>query len=160
MFIFPALTRTLTTLYSTTLLSLLTAIQLTLLARSKYIQSVVQLERDERMQATLEAELSLSNMLLGSNTLERLLAGDMSGILDGGEAGDETTFEPIDQEIEVRFLMMSWWILHVGWKDVGERVRRGVEEVFSGCVFHLSSLGVIINLVPNQGFLEKQTRSN
>ena len=83
------------------------------------------------MQATLEAELNLSNMLLGSNNLERLLTGDMSGIL-GGEAGDETTFDPIDQEIEVRFLTMSWWILHVGWKDVGERVRRGVEEVFNG----------------------------
>ena len=87
------------------------------------------------MQATLEAELSLSNMLLGSSNLERLLTGDMSGILDDGEAGDETTPEPIDQEIEVRFLTMSWWILHVGWKDVGERVRRGVEEVFNGWVF-------------------------
>ena len=103
------------------------------------------------MQATLEAELNLSNMLLGSNNLERLLTGDMSGIL-GGEAGDETTFDPIDQEIEVRFLTMSWWILHVGWKDVGERVRRGVEEVFNGWVFNLSPHGVMTNPCAKLGF--------
>ena len=41
---------------------------------------------------------------------------------------------PSSEETERKYLTLSWWILHVGWKDVGERVRRGVEEVFEGCV--------------------------
>jgi len=40
--------------------------------------------------------------------------------------------EDISEELETKYLSLSWWILHVGWKDVGERVRRGVEEVFDG----------------------------
>jgi peroxin-3 len=40
--------------------------------------------------------------------------------------------EGVDAETERKFLTLSWWILNVGWKDVGERVRRGVEEVFEG----------------------------
>ncbi|GLB45164.1 putative peroxin-3 [Lyophyllum shimeji] len=125
-------TRTLTTLYSTTLLSLLTTIQLTLLARSKYIHSVLQLEREERMQDRLEDELSLSNILMKSGKgLEELLAGDMSAVLDDDE-DQPAEAEYISEEVESRFLTLSWWILHVGWKDVGERVRRGVEEAFEG----------------------------
>ena len=38
--------------------------------------------------------------------------------------------ENVSEETERKFLTLSWWTLHVGWKDVGERVRRGVEEVF------------------------------
>ncbi|KAF8068610.1 Peroxin-3 [Lyophyllum atratum] len=124
-------TRTLTTLYSTTLLALLTTIQLTLLARTKYVQSVLQMEREERMQDRLEDELSLSNILMNSGKgLEDLLAGDMSALLGDEEPGVEGG--EISEEVESRFLTMSWWILHVGWKDVGERVRRGVEEAFEG----------------------------
>ena len=40
--------------------------------------------------------------------------------------------EGVDAETERKYLTLSWWILNVGWKDVGERVRRGVEEVFEG----------------------------
>ena len=40
--------------------------------------------------------------------------------------------ENVSEETERKYLTLSWWILHVGWKDVGERVRRGVEEVFEG----------------------------
>jgi hypothetical protein len=42
--------------------------------------------------------------------------------------------EVITEEVEIKYLTLSWWILHVGWKDVGERVRKGVEEVFEGSV--------------------------
>ncbi|KAF8876836.1 Peroxin-3-domain-containing protein [Infundibulicybe gibba] len=125
-------TRTLTTLYSMTLLSLFTTIQLTLLARLKYINSVIQIDRDERIRETMEAELSMSNLLTGGGQrLQDLMAGNLSGLLDDdGEGiphGDD-----LDEEVENKFLTMSWWILHVGWKDVAERVRRGVEEVFEG----------------------------
>lgn len=126
-----AFTRTLTTLYSTTLLSLFTVIQLTLLARSKYVQSVVLKERDERIREKFEAEFSLTNIMLGRGRgLEELLSGDMNALLEDGEE----PVEGISEEVESKFLTMSWWMLHVGWKDIGERVRRGVEEVFDGYV--------------------------
>jgi peroxin-3 len=38
----------------------------------------------------------------------------------------------VTPETEMKFLTLSWWVLYVGWKDVGERVRKSVEEVFEG----------------------------
>ena len=60
------------------------------------------------------------------------MTGDISSILDGTEEAREADF--INEESEGKYLTLSWWLLHVGWKDVGERVRRGVEEVFYGYV--------------------------
>ena len=123
--LFAAFTRTLTTLYSTTLLTLLTTVQLTILAHTKYVHSVLQQERSERLRERLAAELTMSNILLGGGrALEDLMAGtEMEG--EGEEGG-------VSEEVEGKYLTRSWWLLHVGWKDVGERVRRGVEEVFDG----------------------------
>lgn len=50
----------------------------------------------------------------------------------GWEGNDEDA-EGEEDVASAKYLTMTWWIMHVGWKDVGERVRRGVEEVFSGC---------------------------
>ncbi|KAJ7121290.1 Peroxin-3 [Mycena crocata] len=131
-------TRTLTTVYTTTLLALLTTVQLTLLARGRYVRSVVQLEKQQRRQHALTPDLT---MLLG---LSMGFGGGMDALLgdDADEEGDyaagfgwEDNDEDAEEEEEVasaKYLTMTWWILHVGWKDVGERVRRGVEEVFSG----------------------------
>lgn len=38
----------------------------------------------------------------------------------------------MSDETERKYLTLSWWLLNVGWKDVGERVRSAVEVVFSG----------------------------
>ena len=57
----------------------------------------------------------------------------MSGdILSGSDDAGEVDF--INEESASKYLTLSWWLLNVGWKDVGERVRRGVEEVFYGYV--------------------------
>jgi hypothetical protein len=135
-----AFTRVLTTLYSTTLLSLLTVLQLTLLARAKYIHSIVQLERDERLRERLEAQFTLGNMLFGSHAgLQEFLE---EGGIDGEAEARVEGGEPMSEEVESRFLTMSWWILHVGWKGVGERVRRGVEEAFDGLVSLLQPFNI------------------
>lgn len=86
------------------------------------------------MRDKFEAEFSLTNIMLGRGRgLEELLSGDMNALLEDGEEA----VEGISEEAESKFLTMSWWMLHVGWKDIGERVRRGVEEVFDGYVpFH------------------------
>ena len=118
-------------LYSTTLLSLLAVLQLTLLAQAKYIHSIVQLERDERLRERLEAQFTLGSMLFGSRVgLQEFPEGGINGEAEARVEGGE----PMSEEVESRFLTMSWWILHVGWKGVGERVWGGVEEAFDGLV--------------------------
>lgn len=115
-----AFTRTLTIIYSTTLLSLFTHVQLNILGRSKYLQSIIQLAHEENMREQWKDSLSLVSLL-------------WSGNLEGASLEEELQeIESVDEEAERKFLTLSWWILHVGWKDVGERVRRGVEEVFEG----------------------------
>ncbi|KAJ7680779.1 Peroxin-3 [Mycena polygramma] len=131
-------TRTLTTVYTVTLLTLLTTVQLTLLARGRYVRSVVQLEKQQRRQPLVPDLSMLLGMGLGFGSGMDALLGD-----DAEEEGDfaagfgwpEHAEEDAEEEEEVaaaKYLTMTWWILHVGWKDVGERVRRGVEEVFNG----------------------------
>ncbi|TCD60706.1 peroxin [Steccherinum ochraceum] len=112
-------TRTLTTLYSMTLLSLFTHIQLSILGRHKYVQSVLQQARDEQMHETVQDSFSITQLIGGGPSLDSCWVDD-----------DLQDVEAISEETERKFLTLSWWILHVGWKDVGERVRRGVEEVF------------------------------
>ncbi|KAF7315851.1 hypothetical protein MIND_00101600 [Mycena indigotica] len=127
-------TRTLTTMYTTTLLSLLTVIQLTLLARNRYVRSVVELEKQQRLQHSFMPDLSMIIGLVGG--MESLM-GAIPGMEEEGDhaAGFKLPTEDNEEEDEIasaKYLTLTWWILHVGWKDVGERVRRGVEEVFSG----------------------------
>jgi peroxin-3 len=124
-----AVTRTLTVLYSITLLTLFTNIQLSLLGRYKYIQSVIQFEREEEARSRRQYELSLPS-ILSPSPVDSTRLHDIEASLTGSEEG--IWREGIDAETERKFLTLSWWILNVGWKDVGERVRRGVEEVFEG----------------------------
>ncbi|KAI0089446.1 Peroxin-3 [Irpex rosettiformis] len=112
-------TRTLTVLYSLTLLSLFTHVQLNILGRHKYIQSVIQLARDELEREHMAESLSISSLFF-------------RGGLEKPSESDLLPLEPIKEETERKYLTLSWWILYVGWKDVGERVRRAVEEVFEG----------------------------
>lgn len=102
-------------MYSIVLLSLFTHIQLSILGRSKYIQSVLEQEEEEQIMDAMS--LDVSALLLG---------------MWGSQNDEDTvqTVEPIDEETEQKYLTLSWWICNIGWKDVGERVRRGVEEVF------------------------------
>ena len=60
-----AFTRTLTTLYTMTLLSLLIHIQVNLLGRLKYVHSVIALAHHERAREVKKDSLSVQNLLLG-----------------------------------------------------------------------------------------------
>ena len=92
----------------------------------------MQLERDEDARLRRQYSLSLSSILFPS--LADLTRSDDVEALLGQQTGFEEGIwrEGVDAETERKFLTLSWWILNVGWKDVGERVRRGVEEVFEG----------------------------
>ena len=125
-------------MYSTTLLSLLTTLQLTLLARSKYVSSVLQLEREERFRERLQSEFSISNILLGSGKgFESLMAGEISSILNGSDDAGEADF--INEESESKYLTLSWWLLHVGGKD---------RERGSGYVYFCTTVYLLISTFP------------
>jgi peroxin-3 len=147
-------TRTLTVLYSITLLTIFTNIQLSLLGRYKYIQSVIQLERDEDARSRRQYELSLSSVLFPS-LVDSAHSRDIEALFDQQTGLEEGIWrEGVDAETERKYLMLSWWILNVGWKDVGERVRRGVEEVFEGYVFCSRYPELVYDAV--QGIIEEQ----
>jgi peroxin-3 len=116
-------TRALTVIYAITLLCLQTHVQLNLLGRAKYLQSVRTLEREERAKEGLG---------LG----EMLFFGGRTTQLEDDEEKRESSdgWEGVDEDIERKYLTVSWWLLHIGWRELSERVRVAVEEVFDGCV--------------------------
>lgn len=129
-------TRTLTVMYSTALLSLFTHIQLSLLGRYKYVHSVVELSQDEDAQ---DFEASIASLFFTPPADQ-----DMEALWDEKNEWEEDSIwrDGVDEETERKYLTLSWWILNIGWKDVAERVRRGVEEVFEG-VSLKNKLGIV-----------------
>ncbi|KAK3819672.1 MAG: Peroxin-3 [Benniella sp.] len=99
-------TRTITALYSLTLLTLLTQIQLNLLGRFTYVSSVV----------------ALTNTTDASYRIESPSAkGSLS-----------STNGQLDFQTEKKYLTFSYWLLHEGWRRWNERVREVVESVVGG----------------------------
>ncbi|GJJ14659.1 hypothetical protein Clacol_008925 [Clathrus columnatus] len=122
-------TRTLTILYSTTLLSLLTHIQLNLLGRYKYVQSVLEMEREQKLKERQSLQATLTNLfwnaanISNSSSSTSLLneeIGSALGLFGNGQTG----------HTERKYLTLSWWLLNVGWREVGDRVRVAVEAIF------------------------------
>lgn len=99
-----SITRSFTLLYTLSLLTLLTRIQLNLLGRRNYLSSVVSLASHSPQDPTI----SLENR------------DD-----DGAEQSWGNDFET-----NRKFLTFSWWLLHRGWRDVKERVEAAVKTVF------------------------------
>ncbi|KAH9872917.1 hypothetical protein J1614_005312 [Plenodomus biglobosus] len=101
-----SITRAFTLIYTISLLTLLTRIQLNLLGRRNYLASVVSLAAP---QSTTEA----SRINLENN--------------------DDDNFDQAygnDFETNRRYLSLSWWLLHRGCLDLIGKVRVAVKEVF------------------------------
>jgi peroxin-3 len=102
-----AITRAFTLIYTLSLLTLLTRIQLNLLGRRNYLASVVSLA------APQPASGEGSRINLKNN--------------------DDDNFEQAygnDFETNRRYLSLSWWLLHRGCIDLIEKVRAAVQEIF------------------------------
>jgi peroxin-3 len=102
----PAITRAFTLLYTISLLTLLTRIQLNLLGRRNYLASVVSLAAPPPADASSRIHL---------------------------ENNDDDNFEQAygnDFETNRRYLSLSWWLLHRGCIDLISKVRVAVQEVF------------------------------
>ncbi|KAF9733497.1 hypothetical protein PMIN06_009122 [Paraphaeosphaeria minitans] len=101
-----SITRAFTLLYTLSLLTLLTRIQLNLLGRRNYLASVVTLASPPP--ANQESRISLENH-------------------------DDDNFEQAygnDFETNRRYLSLSWWLLHKGCLNLMEKVRVAVKDVF------------------------------
>ncbi|WEW56626.1 peroxin [Emydomyces testavorans] len=97
-----SLTRSFTLLYTLSLLTLLTRIQLNLLGRRNYLSSVVALASPPQNPSTISLE--------DDDNPEHAFGNDF--------------------ETNRRYLTFSWWLLHRGWKDLMKEVETAVNEVF------------------------------
>ncbi|KAK4143815.1 Peroxin-3 [Dichotomopilus funicola] len=104
-----SITRAYTLLYTLSLLTMLTRIQLNLLGRRSYLSSVVSLATG-------------GNVAPGTISLE-------NNDDDNAELAYGTDFE-----VNRKYLTFSWWLLNRGWVDVMQRVEAAVRQVFG----HLS----------------------
>lgn len=112
-----AFTRTLTTLYLISLLTLQTHVQLSLLGRASYVAAVV------AGLPTSDSPASSQTDLLNASAEDDLEMANLAREMDvaHGEGGQA--------EVERLYLSVSWWLLHEGAREVGERVNGAVEEV-------------------------------
>ncbi|KAI9853547.1 MAG: peroxin [Vezdaea acicularis] len=104
-----SITRALTLIYTLSLLTLLTRIQLNLLGRRSYLSSVLNLA---------STPPSTSNLTIS---------------LENNDPADPTTTSPTyghDFETNRRYLTFSWWLLHRGWALLRNSVESAVKEVF------------------------------
>jgi len=145
----PAFTRVLVVLYATTLLSLQIHVQLNLIGRYKYVQSVHEMEEQERarerereMQEGAFDSMGLVGSLLTSvapSLSSSLGMGFSSHYSDDGvptRTSNENQY--VDEDIERKYLTLSWWLLHIGWRDLASSVRTAVEDVLQGYILILS----------------------
>ncbi|KAI9721549.1 MAG: hypothetical protein M1812_002311 [Candelaria pacifica] len=100
-----SITRAFTLLYTLSLLTLLTRIQLNLLGRRNYLSSVVSLASHLQYDTN---KINLENR--DDDNLEQAYGNDF--------------------ETNRQYLTFSWWLLHRGWKEIMNKVESSVKEVF------------------------------
>lgn len=99
-----AITRSFLLIYTLSLLTLLTRIQLNLLGRRNYLASVMSLASPPSDAATIKLEDHDDDI--------------------GPAFGN-------DFETNRRYLTFSWWLLHRGWRGLMDRVQEAVNDVFA-----------------------------
>lgn len=76
---------------------------------------------------------STASYLLGSSTGTASTTARPSSS-PGTTSATRPLHTRLDVEIERKFLCFSWWLLHVGWRELEEKVRDAVVQVFRPCV--------------------------
>lgn len=98
-----AITRSFTLIYTLSLLTLFTRIQLNLLGRRNYLSSVISLARPPTNASTISLEDH-------DDDLSQTFGNDC--------------------ETNRRYLAFSWWLLHRGWRELMGHVQAAVADVF------------------------------
>ncbi|KAH2339518.1 hypothetical protein KXV29_003843 [Aspergillus fumigatus] len=99
-----SVTRSFTLIYTLSLLTIFTRIQLNLLGRRNYLSSVI----------------SLATPPANTSTIK----------LEDHDDDDLTQTLGNDFETNRRYLAFSWWLLHRGWKDLMNEVQAAVTDAF------------------------------
>ncbi|PLB33845.1 MFS transporter [Aspergillus candidus] len=99
-----SITRAFTLIYTLSLLTIFTRIQLNLLGRRNYLSSVISLATPPADTPTIR--------------------------LEDHDDDDLTQTLGNDFETNRRYLAFSWWLLHRGWKELMQEVQAAVTEVF------------------------------
>lgn len=135
-----SIARAFTLIYTLSLLTLLTRIQLNLLGRRNYLASVVSLASPP----TSSNKISLENR---------------------DDDGFESNAYGNDFETNRKYLSFSWWLLHRGCRDIMDRVTNAVKEIFGPLnpredisLEKLSELTVLVRKRV-EGFTEEERRS-
>ncbi|KAF5349306.1 hypothetical protein D9758_011768 [Tetrapyrgos nigripes] len=160
------LTRTLLTSYTISLLSLFTTLQLTLLARAKYVRGIMQKAKEEEVRERIEE--NVRNEFSFGGVLMKMIRGRLgmgSGSLDWGKPeelyadgfGDddaELSFlhrlgpksgagglihaapDTAFEALSTKYLTLSYHFLHVGWRDLSDVVREAVIATLSEFYVH------------------------
>ncbi|CAO1614534.1 unnamed protein product [Parajaminaea phylloscopi] len=120
-----AISKALTTVYAINLLSVFTHVQINLLGRYAYLQS---LSKDARPSEGAPSNPALTPLDPFEDAWAKANGGLPGAAGDGISAAHEDSISP---ETEERYLTFSWYFLHRGCLALGERVRSKVEEVMS-----------------------------
>ncbi|TFL07686.1 Peroxin-3 [Pterulicium gracile] len=115
-----SISRALTSVYTVTLLTLLTTVQLSQLARRRYVTAICTMEQEERRHSAFS---------IASLFWPGFSDFSMDDFFDGDKTWEDTE---VDQDTEHMFLTLSWWVLHVGWKELSQTVLTAVKDVFMG----------------------------
>ena len=105
-------TRTLVSVYLVNLVTILSCVQLSLLGRFAYIDSVAAMKRKRELSSPAKASV------LGENEETR----------ESPEDEDEIE-RCISEQTERNYLTLSWYLVNVGWRDCVARIEKAVEEV-------------------------------
>lgn len=89
------------------------------------------MEREQKLKERQSLQTSLANLFWDSADItgssDSLINEEINSTL-GLFGSDQTGYT------ERKYLTLSWWLLNVGWREVGDRVRVAVEAVFDGFV--------------------------
>ncbi|KAK4686378.1 peroxin-3, partial [Tremellales sp. Uapishka_1] len=138
-----SITRTLTTIYLLPILYLLTSSQLSILARTRYLDDVkaalpvpTNTSVNGRQKTGWLASFSVDSLGL-SEFVERSTPGFLpnpinllTSLFSSTPDEVEERNEEDEAEAEKLFLTYSWWFLHQGWRGIATRVESAVENVF------------------------------
>ncbi|KAK7471265.1 peroxin [Stygiomarasmius scandens] len=145
------LTRTLLVSYTIPLLSLFTSLQLTLLARAKYVRGIMQKAKEEeireRIEESVRKEFGWKNVMFGVIKTKLGFGGDgldlnmgmdldwrkqeelydvEAALSNPNERGIHSAPDLAFDALSTKYLTLSYHLLHVGWRELAEVVQGAV----------------------------------
>lgn len=124
-------TRLLTSIYVLSLLTLQTHVQLALLGRAHYVQSLIDAlpPRSSPSSNSSQSNVKGEGRDLGVNPAVPSDEDLEAALYQAKELPIPREEDRVNEDVERKYLTFSWWLLHEGWKGVRERVQEKVEEV-------------------------------